>query len=195
VTPPQRCCGARELQAKSRKPEHRLPVRWLQRQPSMTYLVRLSLLLVLVAGCEDSAEGVRRGYLDRHQSSFVYEGTTRDWVMKSVRTVITDKGFILRDAPEADGTYRTERTSRGKKLTGEFIVRFIDLRWRQGFMVHVMYVIYDDNEVAVSSVRDDGVEWEIIQRADPDRAVQMMTKANDRADKVPPRTYPRKTNE
>jgi hypothetical protein len=140
-------------------------------------LVRLALLLALVASCEDSSSGVRRAYVDRHQSSFVYEGTTKEWVLMSVRSVIADKGFTLRDQPEADGTYRTERSSRGKGVTGEFVVRFISLRWRQGFMVHVMYVTYDDREknkeYAIRSVRDE---------------------ANERADKVKPRTYPRREN-
>lgn len=159
-------------------------------------LVRLSLLLVLFAGCEDTSAGVRRAYVDRHKSSFVYEGTTKDWVLMSVRSVLADKGFKLRDQPEADGTYHTERVSRGKGVTGEFVVRFISLRWRQGFMVHVMYTTYDerekDNEYAIRSVRDEAAEWEIIQRADPDRAVGIMVEANERADKVKPRSYPRR---
>jgi hypothetical protein len=156
----------------------------------MTYLVRLCLFASLAACNADSSEGVRRAYVDRHQSSFVYEGTTKEWVLLSVRSVIADKGFTLRDQPEADGTYRTERTSRGKKVTGEFVVRFIPLRWRQGFMVHVMYTTFDEHDTPIRSVRDEAAEWEIIQRADPDRAVGIMTRANERADKVPPRTYP-----
>jgi hypothetical protein len=152
-------------------------------------------LLLALVGCEDSSAGVRRAYVDRHQSSFVYEGTTKEWVLMSVRSVIADKGFTLRDQPEPDGTYKTERVSRGKGVTGEFVVRFISLRWRQGFMVHVMYVTYDEKEknkeYAIRSVRDEAAEWEIIQRADPDRAIGIMKEANERADRVKPRTYGR----
>jgi hypothetical protein len=150
----------------------------------MAYLVRYSLLLVLIAGCNevDPAWSAQRSYVDRHRDAYVFEGTTHEYVLQSVRSVLADKGFTLRAQPEPDGTYRTNRLVRDKRNSGEFIVRFVDLRWRQGFLLNVTYVRYDGSEIAVSTVRDTVAEWEVIQRADPDRVVDINRKAGQHAD-------------
>ncbi len=145
--------------------------------------------LLAIAGCNDeTADGVRHNYVDRHSDAFVYEGTTHEHVLAAVRSVLADGGYELVPGESPD-VFTTTNHAAAKKHSDEYVVHVVDLRWRRGFLVQLVKVTRDSDGLVTSSGRDDKLEWEIIQRADPDRAVDIMAKANEKADKVPARVH------
>lgn len=145
----------------------------------------LILSLFTLAACDETSESVRHDYVDRHSDAFLYEGTTHDYVMVAVRSVLGERGYTVSPTEEAGG-FKAMRTG---KSPDEYSVHVVDLRWRRGFMVQLLHISRDKDGNVTSSYRDDKLEWEVIQRADPDKALQIMAAANAAADKVPPRTH------
>lgn len=148
----------------------------------------LILSLLTLAACDETSEGVRHAYVDRHADSFVYEGTTQEHVMSSLKSVLDERGYTV-SPTEEPGAFKALRLG---KSPDEYSVHFVNLRWRKGFLVQLVHVSRDKEGGVSSSYRDDKLEWELIQRADPDRAVEIMAAANAAADKVPPRVHQQK---
>jgi len=150
----------------------------------------LILFLLSVVACDETSEGVRRNYIDRHRESFIFEGTTKDYVLGVLRGVMEDEGHEV--LPTEDGsTFKTTSIKDAGGRDENYTIRFVDLRWRKGFRVHLMHITRNPDGSVWSSYRDEKLEWELIQRADPDRAETILSKAAERADKVPPRVHAR----
>lgn len=149
----------------------------------MPSLLRLGFLsLLLLAGCPESSEQVRTHYVDRHHDTFVFELRDRDRVIGLARELLAEHGFRLEDA--AGST--TLRTAPHRRVV--YAVHLVPLRQRPGFLVQLVRMHHDDEGAVTSSGRDEELEWQLIQRAEPDRALAIMERANERADRVPPRT-------
>jgi hypothetical protein len=148
--------------------------------------------VLALAACDETAEGVRHDYVDRHSDAFVYTGTTHDYVMTKLRSVMADKGLEV--VPTSDPTTfnaRPRAAPPSNRNYDGYAIHVVDLRWRTGFTVHIIHqqLAPDGTVTDNMNYRDDRLEWELIQRADPDRAADIMAKANDKADKVAPRKH------
>jgi len=148
------------------------------------------ILALALAACDETAEGVRRNYVDRHSDAFLYQGTTHDYVLHALRGVMDDQGM---DVVATEDPLMFKAVSRAaaapNRRHDEYAVHIVDLRWRKGFMVQLVKITREPDGSVYTSYRDDQLEWELIQRADPDRAAEIMAKANDQADKVRPRHH------
>ncbi len=139
--------------------------------------------------CDETSEGVRQNYVDRQRDGFVYEGTTHDHVVNALRTLFSDYGYTV-TAGDSPGSFITSTHNKGAGRWFEhYRIRIVDLRWRTGFTVEILHLEHGKDGNDPTTYRDDNLEWELIQRADPDRAVDIMAKANAKADKVPARVH------
>lgn len=144
------------------------------------------VIALLLTGCDysETSDSVREKYVDRHRDTFVFEGAARDRVTTPLRELLAEHGFELPDIAPNATTVHAKRKRTGE----EYAVHFIQLRQRVGFTIQLVKIMRDANGEVTSSYRDVDLEWELIQRADPDRALAIMANANERADKVPPKT-------
>ncbi|MEO8702512.1 MAG: hypothetical protein ABI867_20880 [Kofleriaceae bacterium] len=155
----------------------------------MPSLARFAFLLVFMVGCyscEDSAEGVRQRYVTSHRDTFTFTSGTRARLAQPLSDLLAEKGYTLEPAPVTADKLVAKRQN--KKTSEEYVVHLIDLRQRAELMVQLVHVTYAADGTVESSDRDTELEWQLIQRVDPDRALAIMNEANSRADKVPPRT-------
>jgi hypothetical protein len=152
--------------------------------------LRFLLVIALLAGCDHSetSSDVREKYVARHRDTFVFEGASRDHVMEPLRVLLAEHGYPVLDAPANATMLATKRRMLANGESEEYAVHFIKLRQRPAFTVQLVKISRDAKGEIWSSYRDEALEWELIQRAEPDRALAIMAVANDRADKVPPKT-------
>jgi hypothetical protein len=156
--------------------------------------VRLALiafsLASSLAGCDysETSSDVREKYVDRHRDTFVFEGASRDHVTTPLRELLDEQGFPLLETLPNAATFHTKRRAARDGSSEEYAVHFIQLHQRPAFTVQLVKISRDPKGEVSSSYRDEKLEWELIQRADPDRALSIMASANERADKVPPKT-------
>jgi hypothetical protein len=159
--------------------------------PGLVFTLLALLALSLATACEETSTQVHHAYLDRHRDAYVYEGADRARVIAPLRGLLAERGYELIEdrSTRASGanheTLHTRPRVRGAGAT-EYVVHVIPLRLRPAFVVQLVQITRDGDGEVVSSVRDDGLEWELIQRADPDGALEIIARANERADKVPP---------
>jgi len=145
-----------------------------------------ALTLVLAAGCDETSEGVRHSYVERHRDSFVYYNRPR--TLAALKSVLAEDGYELVDAPLTSNELHTAPRSVGDDSV-EIAVHVLDLKLRTGFLVELVHITRDKSGTVTASRRDQDLEWELIQRADPDGALAIMQTANERADKVAPRAH------
>jgi hypothetical protein len=101
-----------------------------------------------------------------------------------------DKGLVVTATEDpAKFQARPRVPPAPNKRFDEYAIHVVDLRWRTGFTVQLVKISRNPDGSVDVSYRDDKLEWELIQRADPDRAADIMAKANDKADKVAPRKH------
>jgi hypothetical protein len=150
----------------------------------------LFVIALVLAGCDHSetSSDVHHKYVARHRDTFVFEGASRDHVIAPLRALLAERGFELGDVRPDATSVTTELRARTRE---EYVVHFIALRQRPAFTIQLVKVTRDTDDEVVSSVRDEELEWELIQRAEPDRALAIMETANARADKVPVKTLHR----
>lgn len=144
----------------------------------------LVLLLLFVVGCGETAGGVGRDYVTRHRDAFVFESPRAD-VVDALRGVLAEQGFELIE--NRGETMRTKTKPDPNGGTQEYAIHFLELKKKRGFMVQLVHLTKAADGTVASSYRDEEREWELIQRADPDAAYEIMSKANARADRVAPR--------
>jgi hypothetical protein len=158
-------------------------------RPVFTSLWWLALCLVTGCyGCEDSAEGVRQRYVTSHRDTFTFTSGTRARIEGPLGDLLHEQGYTLERAPVGADKLVAKRQVKGH--AEEYVVHFIDLRTRAELRIELVHLSYNADGTVASSYRDTDLEWELIQRVEPDRALAIMNEANTRADKVPPRTRP-----
>jgi hypothetical protein len=156
--------------------------------------MRLSLFLlvlvlcVLAAACEtdprENSTVVRDRYVDRHTDTFTLRDRTR--VIDALTSVLEEEGFELAPTDRAD-RYKSSIKPHANKSNEQLSIHILGIM-DGTVLVQIMEVTRDEKgEVTEKKHRTD-LEWLVAQRAEPDRALAVMKKANERADKVPPIT-------
>ncbi len=140
--------------------------------------IKILSLLVFLAACDETAAGVQRDYVDRHKEAFVFH-VDRAQVIAGLRGVFADDGLELID-PTTDPIATTESP---KHETYAIHV----IATRGGHLVHIVSQLHDDHGKIYATIRDTDKEWELAQRLEPDRALDIEEAANKRADHVAPR--------
>jgi len=149
--------------------------------------MRLLLPVLLAAGCvndpTENSEVVRARYVERHADTFTLRDKQK--IVDSLKGVLAEEGYELAPTDKED-VFKTDVKQR-YKATSELSIHVI--RIMDGSMlVQIMEISRDDKgEVSEKKQRTD-LEWLVAQRTEPDRALAVMKKANERADKVPPIT-------
>jgi hypothetical protein len=152
----------------------------------MPSLHKIPILLVLsLASCDETSGGVQQDYMNRHRDSFVFH-VDRAHVVAGVRGVIADKGLELIE-PTSDDTIHTTHGRGGYETTDEYTIHLIPSK--AGYLVHIVLQSRDKDQKILSSLRETDMEWELAQRLEPDRALEITDAANKRADKVAPRAH------
>ena len=158
--------------------------------PSLIRLCLCALVLALTvtacSACDETSSGVSHDYVQRHREAFAYE-IPRDQLLAALRDLLADKGMTLVDAPPGATTLHTTAAREGGG-TDEYAVHLLPLRSGE-MMVQLVLISRDDKGQIVSSLRDEELEWQLVQRAEPDRALAIMNTANQRADHVAPRAH------
>lgn len=149
---------------------HRLPISWL-----------LSLGVALCFSCADSGSMARSDYLEEQRESFVFQAPP-DKIFAEVQRLLAEEGYQL----EGTATQAVNGVSTPWKQenvgSSQFQVRFIPLA-RGGHFVHIVHLKrYDDGEI--NRYRWTHTEWELVQRVEPDRAAEILQRANQRGDEV-----------
>lgn len=144
--------------------------------------IRLAFLLALAA-CDETSEGVRQGYVERHREAFVYR-VPHEQIVGALRELLDEHGVQLASDP-ASATLHTTATKTRYDAT-EYVVHVIPLR-AGGYQVQIVAVVHDSDGALKYSMRREDYEWDLIQRVEPDRALEITRAANERADKVAPR--------
>ena len=153
--------------------------------PSCLRLWLCGLLLATACNaCDETASVVQHDYVERHQEEFVFM-IPRDQLLAALSDLLADKGLSLVDAPPTATTLHTTRARRNG-YDEEYAIHLLPLR-SGGMMVQLVSIGRDDQGKIFSSQRDPDFEWDLIQRAEPDRALAIMRTANGRADHVAPR--------
>jgi hypothetical protein len=149
--------------------------------------MRIALLLLLAAGCvndpTENSEMVRERYVERHADTFTLRDPAK--IMESIKSVLAEEGYEL-VATEKPNHFKTDAKARYKSKT-ELSIHLLGIMDGTR-LVQIMEVTRDETgEVSEKKHRTD-LEWLVAQRTEPDRALAVMKKANERADKVPPIT-------
>jgi hypothetical protein len=187
VAPSPQVCGGGPARAGERPPGFRgLPgaARRLRPGAGMTS-TRLATCLFLpalwiVAACEETPTNARRSAIDFQRETFVYR-TPPERVYREVQALLAESGHRLPDADDFVG--RTVSTDPVQKRTGsiwQHQVRVIPVRGK-GHLVHVVTVLMDDDGEVFHRGRSNDLEWELIQRVEPDRALEIAARAEERA--------------
>ncbi len=149
----------------------------------LLFLPTLAILIVaLVAACDASPEGARQQKISAEEQSFVFHvPAARTYDM--TRELLGEKGFTLPPGPPVMDRDIASDWVRGGLGGERFLVRFI----RVGpatYLVHLVGQSRDQDGTIYSRLRWTDLEWELIQRAEPSRALDIAQAANRRADQV-----------
>jgi len=153
---------------------------------SFVYLLFLPTLAIwivaLVAACDASPEGARQQKLNAEEQTFVFH-TPAARTYDMTRELLGEKGFTLPPGPPVmDRDIATDWVPGG--LGGKrFLVRFIRVE-PSSYLVHLVSQSRDQNDKIYGRLRWTDLEWELIQRAEPARALGIAKAANHRADQV-----------
>jgi hypothetical protein len=144
----------------------------------------LAVALTACNSCDETSYDVQTRYVDRHRDAFVFK-ISRDPLVATLRDVLAEQGFDLDDAPPGATTLH----ARARHTTNTAVEYTVHLEPLQagGALVELMRTTKDDQGNIQSSIRDTELEWELIQRCEPDRAAKILQAAADRADQVAPR--------
>lgn len=138
---------------------------------------------LLLPACEASPEGTRQSVIHDERDSFAFDGPPAR-VYRLAQELVAEKGFVLPDdADPIDRSISTNWKPGTLDSEQQFIVRFIGLK-NDRFLVHLIGVSRDRDGNIYHRDRSADLEWELIQRAAPDRALDIATRANHRADAV-----------
>lgn len=148
----------------------------------MDRLPRYCLVLLLVtSACRPSPDGERRRKLDEEVASFVFK-KPKALVRSELVRLLAEDGYTL--APDADAT---DGKPSAYDSRHQYLVRFIDLS-RGGFLLQLIEISEHADHTRDRTRRGD-LEWALIERAEPDRAVDMMAVASKRGDEAHSRWF------
>jgi hypothetical protein len=151
--------------------------------------MRLTVLLLLATACyndpTENSEMVRERYVERHADTFTLRDKTR--VREALESVLFEEGYELVPTEKPRYFNTNNKQQWGSKTSSELTIHLLEIM--DGSVLVQIYEIERDErgDVTKKQHRTD-LEWLVAQRAEPDRALAMMKKANERADKVPPIT-------
>ncbi|MDQ3339827.1 MAG: hypothetical protein M4D80_32100 [Myxococcota bacterium] len=150
--------------------------------------MRLTVLLLFATACyndptENSAV-VRERYVERHADTFTLRDKAR--VHDALETVLFEEGYELVPT-EKPRYFQTNSKPEGKHATTELTIHLLEIM-DGTVLVQIMELWRDERGDITEKKQRTDLEWLVAQRAEPDRALALMKKANERADKVPPIT-------
>jgi hypothetical protein len=150
--------------------------------------MRLALPLLLATACyndpTENSEVVRERYVERHADTFTLRDKAR--VREALETVVFEEGYELVPT-EKPRYFQTTSKPEGKHASSELTIHLLEVM-DGSVLVQIMELRRDERgDISEKKQRTD-LEWLVAQRAEPDRALAVMKKANERADKVPPIT-------
>lgn len=144
------------------------------------------VLLIFTFACDhtETSQDVRERYLDRHVETFTFKDRAR--LLEALRGATTEYGFEL-VATDSPTHFVTKPKPDSHDSTDELSINVIELLDRS-MLLQIMHISRAKDGHVIYTYRHDELEWLVAQRAEPDRALTLVRKANDRADKVPPKT-------
>ena len=154
--------------------------------------MRIALLLLLASACyndgTENSEVVHDRYIERHHDTFTMRDRAR--VLDALETVLAEEGYELvpGDKPTRFTTNNKPQSYKGSSDLAIHLLEIMD----GTMLVQIFEVQRDERNEVISKKQRTDLEWLVAQRAEPDRALALMKKANERADKVPPVTRPKK---
>jgi len=146
--------------------------------------MRRTVLLIALAGCyndpTESSEVVHDRFMDRHEDTFLIDDRAR--AIDALQGVLAEEGYELVPTERPDW-YRTDNKMEQKSTTecSIHVLTMLD----KTMLVQIMEITRDESGKVTHKARREDLEWLAAQRAEPDRALALMRKANERADKVP----------
>lgn len=147
--------------------------------------MRLSPALLVSVSCllacdrAESSDVVRDRYVERHAETFTLRDRTR--ALEALTGVLEDEGYDL--VPTARADHFTTNLRSHTQLS----IHLISLVGGE-LLLQIAELTRDDRGEVTENLARPDLEWLVAQRAEPDRALAVMKKANERADKVPPIT-------
>jgi hypothetical protein len=149
--------------------------------------MRFLLPILFAAGCyndpTENSEIVHDRYVDRHADTFTLRDKQR--MREALESVLFEEGYELVPT-EKPTRFGTNNRPHGKETT-ELAIHLLDLV-DGSVLVQIMEIERDERGDVTHKKQRTDLEWLVAQRAEPDRALALMKKANERADKVPPIT-------
>jgi len=130
-------------------------------------------------GCGPTAENVRQGHIRGRGENFIHSRSPGE-IYALVLEPLTEEGFAM---PAGPPPLNVDIASDWKQLPREksqAIVRFIPLKG--GHLVHILEVT--ENDTGIYRHRWPELEWELILRSEPDRAMAITREAEKRADRL-----------
>lgn len=147
--------------------------------------MRIATCLLLAAGCvndpTENSEVVRERYVERHADTFTLRD--REKTIESLRSVLAEEGYEL--VPTEKPSYFKSDVNQHHKT--ELSIHMLGIMDGTN-LVQIMELRRDEQGEITDKKHRTDLEWLVAQRAEPDRALALMKKANERADKVPPIT-------
>ena len=145
----------------------------------LRFCVPILLCSSACGSCGETSTTVQRDYVAREREAFVFQ-VPRDKLIAELRSVLADRGDDLVEADPAAATLHTKL-----RREHDYVIHIVELR--DGRAVHIVHQTFNAAGEVLEGVAALDLEWELAQRAEPDRAIAIMREANQRADKVPVR--------
>jgi hypothetical protein len=155
------------------------------RQDRLTNLVRrLGLLALVLMACDVArceADKVRHGTKTRSIEGYVHHSSARR-VYAELQKILKERGYTLPDV-EGEAAGRTHWTRwKGKVAPYRVSVHITQVKQKQ-FLVEVREVVKREGEV-LDDGRQHDIEWTLIQRLSPKRALEILKRSEERADRT-----------
>lgn len=149
---------------------HRMPIPWL-----------ISLSVALCFSCTDSGSTARYHYLQEQREAFVFQAPPEK-IFAEVQRLLAEEGHPLEGTVAQAVTGVSTPWKQENVGSSQFQVRFIPLE-RGGHFVHIVHLTrFDSGEI--NRLRWTDMEWELVQRVEPDRAAEILQRANQRGEDV-----------
>ena len=145
-------------------------------RPALAYPILLCLLL---PACEPNPESTRQNVIQRERETFVYHRSAPE-LYHQARQLLAERGHEL---PATPPPVNTTVASPWRSDGHRFLVRIIPVD-RGEHLVHITGQSRDRDGNVYFSERWNELEWELIQRVEPDRAVDIAAQARRQADDV-----------
>ena len=139
-------------------------------------------LFVPLLACESSPAGARQQHIESERDTFVYRVPAQE-LYDQARLLLAERGHDLPPAiAPVDTTVESPWVGPARHQK-RFLLRIIRVD-KGEFMVHLIGQSRGEDGSVFFSDRWDDLEWELIQRVEPARAVDIARKANKKADDI-----------